>query len=182
MVKARNPRDSDDATSVRQFDSPRDRRVSVERHVRAVLVVVSSVRSNQSQQVALAQDDDMVEYLTPERTDEPLRVSFLPGRPGRGFELADAETTHTPIERGAVDPVAISYQSSDPGVEADGLDDLLRGPGLMGVARDVHVQEPPPFERKHEEYDSNLKVAVGTTTKSMSIVPDRGRGRRPAKS
>jgi hypothetical protein len=100
MVKAGNPRECDDGTSVRQFDSPRDRRVSVERHVRAVLVVVSSVRSNQSQQVALAEDDDMVEYLTPERTDEPLRVSVLPGRPGRGLELADAETIHTPIDRG----------------------------------------------------------------------------------
>ena len=54
MVKAGNPREGDDATGVRRFDSARERRVSVERHVRAVLVVVSSVRSNQSQQVALA--------------------------------------------------------------------------------------------------------------------------------
>ena len=65
MVKAGNPRESDDATGVRRFDSPRNRRVSVERHVRAVLIVVSSVRPNQSQQVALAEDNDMVEYLTP---------------------------------------------------------------------------------------------------------------------
>ncbi len=79
MVKTGNPRESDDATGVRRFDSPRDRRVSVERHVRAVLVVVSSVRSNQSQHVALAEDDHMVEHLTPERTDEPLRVSVCQG-------------------------------------------------------------------------------------------------------
>jgi hypothetical protein len=92
MFKAGNPRESDDATGVRRFDSPRDWRVSVERHVRAVLVVVSGVRSNQSQQVALAKDDDTVEYLTPERTDEPLRVSVLPGRPGRGLDLADADS------------------------------------------------------------------------------------------
>ena len=51
--------------------------------------------------VALAEDNDMVEHLTPERTDEPLRVSVLPGRPGRALELADAEMIHTPIEGGA---------------------------------------------------------------------------------
>lgn len=108
MVKGGNPRESDEATGVRRFDGPRERRVSVERHVRAVLVVVSSVRSNQSQQVTLAEDNYMVEHLTPERTDEPLRVSVLPGRPGRGLGLADAEMIHTRIERAAIDPIAIS--------------------------------------------------------------------------
>jgi len=42
MVKAGNPRESDDPTGVRRFDSPRNRRVSVERHMRAVLVEASS--------------------------------------------------------------------------------------------------------------------------------------------
>ena len=38
MVKAGDPQESDDATGGRRFDSPRDRGVSVERHMRAVLV------------------------------------------------------------------------------------------------------------------------------------------------
>jgi hypothetical protein len=62
--------------------------------VRAVLVVVSSVRPKQSQQVALPEDDAMVEYLTPERTDKPFGVAVLPGRPRCGCGLADTEMIH----------------------------------------------------------------------------------------
>lgn len=71
----------------------------------------------QSQQVALAEDDDMVENLSPERADETLRVSVLPTRPLRGLDLADAEMVHARIERAAVDSVPISDQANDVGVE-----------------------------------------------------------------
>src|ERR1022692_2428629 len=152
MVQPGDSGKGDDVARTRRLDGARDRRITVERHMGAVLVVVARGGSNQSQQMALAEYDDMIEHLTPECADKSFGVAVLPGRPRRALYLADAEMVHTRIERATVDPVPIADQASDPGVEADGFDDLLRGPGLVGMAGDVHVQEPPPFKREHEEY------------------------------
>jgi len=43
------------------------------------VVVVREVASQDVTQVALAQDEDMVETLAPDRADEPLREGVLPG-------------------------------------------------------------------------------------------------------
>jgi hypothetical protein len=80
MVKPGDAGEGDDATSARRLDGARNRRIAVERHVGTVLVVVGRVGSNQSQQVALAEYDDMVEHLATEGADEPLSVSVLPRR------------------------------------------------------------------------------------------------------
>ena len=87
----------------------------------------------------------MVEQLSPESAGKTLSVPVLPGGPGRGLDLLDAEMVHTRIEPAAVDSVPIPDQVSDVGVEADGLHHLLSGPGLVRVSGDVHVEEPPPF-------------------------------------
>jgi len=60
--------------------------------------------------------------MSSERADEAIGVSVLPGRSGRGLDLANAEMIHAPIERGTAEPVAISEQTSDLGVEADGTE------------------------------------------------------------
>ena len=64
----------------RGLDAARDRGIAIQCHVRAVLVVVGRVGSNQTKQVTLAEHDHVVENLSPERADEPLRVSVLPRR------------------------------------------------------------------------------------------------------
>jgi hypothetical protein len=59
---------------------------------------------------------------------------------------------HARIECTAVDLVPITDQPNDSRIDADSLDDLLGCPELVGMRGDVHVQEPPPLEREHEEH------------------------------
>ena len=47
------------------------------------------MRLYEAQKVAFSEDNQVVQDLAPERAYEALRVSVLPGRPGRGLELPD---------------------------------------------------------------------------------------------
>jgi hypothetical protein len=51
--------------------------------------------------MALAEYDDMIDQLAPERSDKSLGVAVLPRRPRRDLALADPEMVHPGIERGA---------------------------------------------------------------------------------
>ena len=53
----------DNATVTRWFDDARDGRIAAERHVRSVVVVILGVEPNQTEQVAFAEHDHMIEYL-----------------------------------------------------------------------------------------------------------------------
>jgi hypothetical protein len=53
----------DDFVCARRFDSARDRRIAVERHVRSVLVVIGDVLAHQPEQMALPTNNDVVAQL-----------------------------------------------------------------------------------------------------------------------
>jgi hypothetical protein len=52
--------------------------------VRPDLVVIVGITLQDPTQVSLAQDDEVIETLAPDRADQSLRVPILPWRPGRG--------------------------------------------------------------------------------------------------
>ena len=76
MVDASDARKCDDASIARRFDTARDRCVTVERHVGTVLIVVARMRSDQPQQVAFTEHDDVVEHFAPKRAHPPFRASI----------------------------------------------------------------------------------------------------------
>jgi hypothetical protein len=82
VVKPSDSRKGDDTARTRRLDDARDRRITVEGHVGPILVVVSSVGSNQTAQMALPEYDDVVEELAPERANKPFGVAVLPGDRG----------------------------------------------------------------------------------------------------
>jgi hypothetical protein len=73
-------------------------------------VVVDEVRCQDSVQMALAQDDHMVETFSAHRLDQALDVGILP-RGARGtHDLLDAHAPEAAAEGRAVDAIAIAYQ------------------------------------------------------------------------
>jgi hypothetical protein len=104
MMEPTNARERDDSSGAWQLYSAREGCVAVERHARAVLVVVARMLANPVQQVALAEHDDVVESLSAWRAHESLRASILPRRPRSDPNLLDAEVVDPGIEPGAVDP------------------------------------------------------------------------------
>ncbi len=64
MVQAADPRESNHLPDLPRLDLARDRRVAVEAHVRAVLVVVAGVPADQVQEMTPTEHDHVIEQLS----------------------------------------------------------------------------------------------------------------------
>ena len=60
------------------MDWPMDRRILGQGEVSAAPVVVLDVALKDTRQVLLAQNDDVVEALAPDRADQPFGLTILP--------------------------------------------------------------------------------------------------------
>ena len=145
VVESTESRERDNISVLSGLDEASPGRITVERHVGPVVVVVARIRAHASQQMELVEDDEVIDNFAPERSDEPLDVPVLPRRARRDAELRDAEMAHASIERRAVDPVAVANQRLEAFVR-DSFDDLLRGPFGSGMRRHVDVKDPTTFK------------------------------------
>src|SRR4029077_20901122 len=82
--------------------------VLAQRQMCASLVVIAHIRSQNLPQVGLAGHDHMVEAFPSDRTDEPLDISILPGRPRCCGSIPDAHCSQTPDDCIGVNRVSIS--------------------------------------------------------------------------
>ena len=65
------------------LDGPMDRGILVERPMCPQLVIVSGIFRQNSAQMRLTQDDEMVHTLAPDRSDQPFGKAILPRRARR---------------------------------------------------------------------------------------------------
>ena len=56
----------------------------------------------------LAQDDEMVHALAPDRSDQPFGKAILPRRGRRGRLVPDAHGAHSACDDGAIDSIPIA--------------------------------------------------------------------------
>src|SRR5258705_11903734 len=71
-------------------------------------VVIVRIGSQDSAQMRLAQDNDVVHTLTPDRSDQPFGKAILPGRGWCGRLVPDAHGAQSARDDAAKDPVAIA--------------------------------------------------------------------------
>ena len=71
-------------------------------------MVKIDVRTDNAAQMPLVKDNDVVQALSTERSDNPFAVRILPRTPRCGDDFFDIEAAHTPTELLAVDAVAIA--------------------------------------------------------------------------
>ena len=83
MVEATNLGELDDGARLGSMYGPRLGSVFVQRQMRPRTVIVVKVGSQDSPQVSLAQDDHVIEALSPDRTYDSLDVGILPRRTRR---------------------------------------------------------------------------------------------------
>jgi hypothetical protein len=69
----------DPAASKGGLDRPHVRRILVEREMRARPVIIREVRDQRASQMPLAENDDMVQTLAPDRTDQSSAKGFCQG-------------------------------------------------------------------------------------------------------
>src|SRR5260370_29664955 len=108
MVEATDFANRDDPAEFRPLNSPAVGRILVEREVSTRPVVVREVASQGAAQLSFAKDEDVIQTLTPDRADEPLREGVLPRAVGRREDFTDAHALHALPEHVTVDRAAIA--------------------------------------------------------------------------
>jgi hypothetical protein len=76
--------------------------------MRSEIVIIVDVTFQNSAQMRLAQDNDVVHTFTPDRSDQPFGKSILPGRRWRNGPIADAHGAQSACDDATIDPVAIA--------------------------------------------------------------------------
>src|SRR6266545_3114239 len=106
--------------------------------MRADLVVVFLIRIEQMTKMLFAKDDDVIETVPPDRSDEPLRISVLPWRSCRDRSIPYAHCSKTPDERIAISAIPIANDISRRFSPAAGFGQLTRNP--FGTRMCGHTQ------------------------------------------
>jgi hypothetical protein len=140
MVEAADFWQRDYLTSVGGRDGAPVGRVFHEGKMGPRAVVVNEVGREDSVQMALAQDDYVVETLTADRSDQALDEGVLPRGTGCAHDLVDAHAFEAVAKGRAVNAVAIPHQILGGVVVGECFDDLLCGPSGRGMLGDVEVQ------------------------------------------
>ena len=93
VMQATNFGNRDDGAERRWLDRPSVGCILVERQVSASPVIVREVRGEDASQVPLAENDDMVQTLAPDRADKSLRDAPF----GASHPLRSARPRHPPL-------------------------------------------------------------------------------------
>ena len=95
-------------------------------------MIIGEIRGQQTSQMALAEDDYMVQTLAPDGSDQPLRVRILPRAERTRNDLTDTDAGDAASERVTIDSIAIPQQPFRRGIVGKSFNNLLRGPFCLG--------------------------------------------------
>src|ERR1700730_9082926 len=85
-----------------------DRRILVQGSMRSDAIIIVGVGFQNSAQMRLAQDNDVVHTVAPDRSDQPFHKAILPGRGWCSRLVPDAHGAQSARDDAAIDPVAIA--------------------------------------------------------------------------
>src|ERR1700738_2072211 len=112
--------------------------------MRPDVVVIASVGTHDSAQMRLAQDDEMVHALAPDRSDQPFGKAILPRRGWCRRPVPDAHGWQSACDDAAVDPIPIANEILRGVVPRKRLGYLTRNPFCSRVCCDVDPDEVSP--------------------------------------
>ncbi len=87
---------------------PRKRRVSVQRQVCSRVIVIGNVVFEDPPEVLIPENNQTVETLTSDRSNDSLSVRVLPRWPAGGDDLSDTHSFDSGTEMDAVDGIAVA--------------------------------------------------------------------------
>src|SRR6266480_4964669 len=92
----------------------------------------------------LADDQNMIQALTPKRSDQPFSVWVLPRRP-RGYgSVTNAHRSNSTLEGLAIGTIIVAHQIDGCRVPRECLYDLLSQPFRRGIPGHRKPQQLPP--------------------------------------
>ena len=116
-----------------------------------IRVVVLEVLTENSNQMCLVQDDDVIKALATNRADQALGVSVLPRGARCRQDFLDTQIGDSRANDISVDTVAISDQESRSFIEGKGFGKLLRRPAACRICRCIEVYDAAPIKTEDDE-------------------------------
>src|ERR1022692_163219 len=150
-----------DLAHVRRVSLSQVGRVLPQRQMRPRPVVVGEIGFQNPSEMALTEDDDVVETFPPYGSHKSFSIWILPRRPRCREDLLDAEALNATAELVAENAVAVADHEPRRRVLGESLDDLLGGPGRTGVLGDVEVKNAAAVVGQNEEDIQNAKRRRG---------------------
>ncbi len=124
-------------------------------------VVVTEVGAENPPQMALTENDDVIQAFSPDRSDDPFDVRILPRRMWGAQDFVDAHAVYALPEGIAVDPIAVAQQVARRGVPRKRFDNLLRRPRGRRVFGNVEMNNAATMVREHDEDEENTERRSG---------------------
>src|SRR3954462_5368364 len=123
----------------------------------APAVVIGNIRRESTTQRALSEDDDVIQTLAANRTNEPFDIGPLPGRSWCGKHLFDAHGFYLIHEVLPEDSIPIAQEILGRGVPRKCFPQLLDCPlrGRMGSHCKVH--DASALMRQHDKYIEDVE-------------------------
>src|SRR6202035_4912467 len=115
------------------------------------VVVIASIGSQDSAQMHLAEDNDVVHTFTPDRSDQPFGKAILPRRGWCGRLVPDAHSVQSARDDAAIDPVAIADEVARSFIPGKCLRYLTSHPFGCRICRDVDADEVCAVELDDDE-------------------------------
>ena len=150
VMETTNARPCDDSSSpstARSFS----RSLLLEPAMRAILVVVVDVGSEQSLQMGFVNSNHVIDQFPTAATDPALSNSVLPRTMNRRPNGCDAQGTNRFENLSAVLAVVIENEEPRGQFVREGFAQLLHDPGARRMARDVEVEDVPPIMANDEK-------------------------------
>src|SRR5271168_2832759 len=107
--------------------------------MRSDAIIIAGVGFQDPTQMHLAQDNDVVQTLTPDRSDQPFGKAILPRRGWCGRLVPDAHGAQSACDHGAVD--AITDHVSWILIPGECVDNLTRDPFCRWICCDIDPGE-----------------------------------------
>ena len=96
MVQAAEKGNGFNGSVFRWLAPPAQRRIAAQSLMRSVGVVVLEILGQDAAQMALTENDHVIEALATYRADQPLHVGILPRTAVRGLDIFDTERLDAP--------------------------------------------------------------------------------------
>src|SRR6202048_2009680 len=106
----------------------RDRRILLQRPMRSNAVVIDRIVFQNSAQMCLAQNDDVIQTLAPDRSDQPFGKAVLPRRSWCDRLVPNAHGAQSACDDGNIDAIPIAYHVARSLIPRECFCDLARNP------------------------------------------------------
>src|SRR5258707_9322206 len=133
-------------------------------------LVIARVRLQNLAQMQLAQDNDVVYTLTPDRSDQPFGKAVLPGRGWRGRLVPDAHGAQSACDDAAIDPIPIADEVTRSLIPRKCLRYLTCNPACRRICCDVDPDQVSAVEPDDDEGIEQIETDGGTTNRSMAAM------------